>query len=295
MRITNKLGLPEAFRKACEVKHRQGDYSVTQLLKPAQEIALSIMLDSVLEDDCADRFWAVFGTAVHKVFEGEKEAGVLNEAFLEADIDGHKVTGQADIVDFNENIIKDYKTCSVWKFRLPDSDFSDWENQLRAYCYLWNKAHENCWENNIYYIDRGQIIAILRDWSQTEAERDKEYPQSPVQVVNFSFTPEQLEAVAEEWSQKISDVEFLIGQCMKNGIKEMGFCPDKDTWTTQTTWAVMKEGRKSAVRVFDNKEQAEELAGTDKTYSVQERKGEHKKCERYCIIAKNGFCRGCKK
>ena len=286
MKITNKRGLPEAIRKACEShEHRRADYSVTELLKDAQEIAYLKMLDPILEDDCADRMWSIFGTAVHKVLEEQETEGVKNEVYLTTEVLGKVVSGIADVIDTLKKKIVDYKTASVWKFKIKPCDFSDWCNQLRAYLYL-------------YYVVTGEmyfdaeIIAILRDWSQTEADRDCEYPQSPVQVVKFHFTKEEILKVKDEWEAKIGDVEMLIRQAM-NG-QQIGFCSDDSTWTTETTYAVMKVGRKTALRVFKTKEEAEELAQTEKGAYVEERKGEHKKCSRYCLVARNGFCRGAK-
>ena len=51
----------------------------------------------------------------------------------------------------------------------------------------------------------------------------------------------------------------------------------------------MKEGRKTAVGVFDTKDEAEEkLAELDKKHYIEYRKGESKKCADYCN-ARN-FC-----
>ena len=46
--------------------------------------------------------------------------------------------------------------------------------------------------------------------------------------------------------------------------------------------AVMKKGRKSAVRVLDSEEEAQKLAMDDKALYGEVRKGASKKCEGYC-------------
>lgn len=286
MKITNRRNLPEAIRKACEShEHRRADYSVTELLKDAQEIAYLKMLDPILEDDCADRMWAIFGTAVHKVLEEQETEGVKNEVYLTTEVLGKVVSGIADVIDTLKKKIVDYKTASVWKFKIKPCDFSDWSNQLRAYLYLYYVVTGEMYQD-------AEIIAILRDWSQTEADRDCEYPQSPVQVVKFHFTKEEILKVKDEWESKIGDVEMLIRQAITG--HNIGVCSDDSTWTTEPTYAVMKEGRKTALRVFKTKQEAEELAQTEKGAYVEERKGEHKKCSRYCLVARNGFCRGAK-
>ena len=85
---------------------------------------------------------------------------------------------------------------------------------------------------------------------------------------------------------------MLIRQAMSG--QQIGFCSDDSTWTTETTYAVMKEGRKTAIRVFNTKEEADSLVYKTGCYYVEERKGQHKKCEKYCLVARNGFCRGVK-
>lgn len=286
MKINNSKRLPEAIRKACEShEHRSGDYSVTMLLKDAQEITYLKLLDSVLEDDCSDRLWAIFGTAVHKMLEVKEVEGVDNEVYMTTEVHGRTVSGMADVIDHNNEKIVDYKTASVWKFKIKPCDFSDWREQLKAYLFLYGE------NTGIRYYD-GEIVALLRDWSQTEAERDSEYPQSPIQTVNFHFTDKELDAVRDEWEAKIGGVEMLIRQAMRG--EKIGYCSDKSTWTKETTFAVMKEGRKSAIRVFNNREDAEAFSEIEKGSFVVERKGEHTKCEKYCLVAKNGYCRGCK-
>lgn len=284
MIITNKYGLPEQVRRACAVQsHRQGDYSVTQLLKGSKEIAMEKLLGNILEDDCIDRFWALFGTAVHKVLENEVVDGVHNEVFMEVEIAGKTVTGTADVIDMKNGIIKDYKTCSRWKFVF--NDFSDWRDQIKGYLYLVYAKYKLLWT-------KGEIVAVLRDWSQTDAKRDVTYPQKPIMTVPFTYTEEEIKAVGEEWETKINDVENCLSWIIKSGESSCPCCSDEETWTKPTTYAVMKEGRKTAVRVFESEEEANTFAATDKTYSVIKREGGHTKCENYCIIAKNGYCRG---
>ena len=283
MKITNRFNLPEAIRKACEFnEHRKADFSVTELLKAPQEIAQAIILDKFLEDDCMDRIWAIFGSACHKVLEEKDVQGVENEVYMVAHVGLYKVSGSADVIDFNKKQIQDYKTCSAWKFRLSDADFTDWREQLRGYLYLLYATRGELFL-------KGEIVAILRDWSQTEAGRSADYPQKPVQVVGFSYTQDEIMSVPNQWLEKIHDVVDCIHNIYWG--REIGFCSDKDCWTTPTTYAVMKEGRKSAVKVFDSEGEAEAFA-KDNDYYVVKREGEHRKCKNYCLIARNGYCRG---
>jgi hypothetical protein len=67
---------------------------------------------------------------------------------------------------------------------------------------------------------------------------------------------------------------------------ELPLCTDADRWVRGDKWAVMKEGRKTAVRVYDNSEEAIALALTDSKFNVVERKGEPVRCTgNFCGVA----------
>jgi hypothetical protein len=62
-------------------------------------------------------------------------------------------------------------------------------------------------------------------------------------------------------------------------------CTDEDRWMKETTYAVKKEGRKTAVRVFKTMEEAVELA-KEKDHYVETRPGEPIRCTgNYCGVA----------
>ena len=70
MTITNKLGLPEGFVRACETTahNRPGHVSATTLLKGTKEIVLTQRHWDELEDDVADRVWAIWGSGCIRSF-----------------------------------------------------------------------------------------------------------------------------------------------------------------------------------------------------------------------------------
>ena len=65
---------------------------------------------------------------------------------------------------------------------------------------------------------------------------------------------------------------------------DLPLCSAEDRWQKDNAWAVMKEGRKSAVRVFDNEKDAKELNKTDAKFYIEFRKGESVRCEKYCLV-----------
>ena len=76
-------------------------------------------------------------------------------------------------------------------------------------------------------------------------------------------------------------------------------CSDKERWAKEDKWAVIKKGNKKAFRVFNNKQDAENLVYdlSDKlaldvhkrNHDIEFRKGEYTRCKsNYCGVA--DFC-----
>ena len=69
-------------------------------------------------------------------------------------------------------------------------------------------------------------------------------------------------------------------------------CTPEERWSTPTKWAVMKEGRKTAVKVCATEEEAQsfidDLEKDKDKHTIEVRPGIDKKCEDYCPCA--SFC-----
>ena len=63
--------------------------------------------------------------------------------------------------------IIDYKTTSAWT-TVFQSQIKEWTEQLNCYAYLYRTQG--------FSVDKLEIIAIYRDWSRTNALKDKNYP-----------------------------------------------------------------------------------------------------------------------
>ena len=86
MQITNKLNLPYGLVKAVspDPHNKPGEISATTLIQGTKQVILTQRHWNELEDDVADRIWAVFGTAVHALLVKEKMSSVklnLNRKF----------------------------------------------------------------------------------------------------------------------------------------------------------------------------------------------------------------------
>ena len=277
MKITNKFNLPQALVDAVKNhEHRKGNFSVTQLLKGSTEIALEMMYKDKLEMDVADMFNMLLGTAVHQLLEEQRQDGILNEYYMEVpSFAGFTVSGTADVIDMIIGEIRDYKTCASWK--IIYKDFDDWKRQGKAYCYLWHVLTGKLYTHF-------KIVAVIKDFSQTEAEKKSDYPQKPIITISFEYTYEEIMGVGEEWEEKIIEV------LQKLSSQYFGECSAEERWAKPAKYALMKKGRKTAVKLFDTEMDALIAKGQDPTLYVEYRAGEDTKCDKYCVSGKCGLC-----
>lgn len=279
MTTTNNAGLPQAFVNfVSNVRHnRPGTLSATTLLKGDKEIVLYDRHFDELEQDAADLVWASFGTAFHAIMEKQDTEAFKEEAF-EVEVEGWKVTGRVDFYDMKNETLGDYKTASVWK--VIYGDFADWKNQGLTYAWLMKQHGLN--------VKRCEFTAFLKDHSKTEAKRKPDYPQVPVFKYAFDVTESDLEETEARIKAKIRSVT----EAYKLGDDDIEPCTAEERWETATKYAVMKEGRKTAVKLCDDRATADlylsQTGGTTAGLYVQERKGESKKCADYCPCAE--FC-----
>ena len=279
MIITNKYNLPEAFVKAIQNSRHNADkcLSATTLLKGTKEIILTDRHFDEIKVDAADEVWAVFGTAVHAILEHQEDEAFKEESFSVGVFD-YKVTGKVDRYDMKNETIEDWKTASVWKVLYKD--FDDWKKQGLIYAYLLKQSGLN--------VRHIRFIALLKDHSKTEAKRRADYPQSPVYIYEFDVLPEELTGIEALIKAKVLEVSCNADKADD----EIAGCTPSERWSTDPKFAVMKEGRKTAVKVCDTEEEAlnfiEELEKDKDKHFVEERKGVDKKCEDYCLCS--AFC-----
>lgn len=276
MKVKNKMGLPEALVKAVTIDrhNKDGEYSATTLLKDPAEVMLMKRHFDEIEVDAADSIWAVFGSAVHYIFEKQNDNAFKEERF-EVPVLNSKVTGRVDNYDMENEILADFKTASIWK--VTYNDFDDWRKQGLVYAYLMKKSGLN--------VKKCRFIALLKDHSKSKAKIDSSYPQSPVYVYEFDVTDKDLEEIEKFIFNKVADFE----KAEKIPDEELPACSKEARWATDDKFAVMKTGRKTAIKLFDNREEAEKnMAALGGTY-IEERKGESRKClDGYCAC--RNFC-----
>jgi|TARA_R110000824_G_scaffold222554_1_gene410225 hypothetical protein len=249
--------------------------SATGLMRPARMSALFDHYDDQIQRDVTTEVWSLFGRAVHWILEqGETEGYITEERFF-ATCEGWRVSGQLDVQETQEDgsrVIQDYKTRKVYGVMHGGS--AD-EEQLNIYAWL---ARQNGIE-----ISGLQIINLIKDWSKHQVNRVAGYPERDVHIQNINmWTPEEADAFVRE--------RVLIHKRARDG--DLPECTDDERWYRGEKFAVRKEGRKTAVRVFNLKEEAETfisaLKDNDK-HSVEHRLGINMRCESYCDVSEYCF------
>ena len=273
MKVTNRMNLPKAFVKAVttEKHNADGSYSATTLLKGTCETILSKRHWDEITVDAADSIWTVWGTAVHAIFEKIEDEG-FKEEFFSTKISNSIITGRIDYYNMDKQELCDYKTASTWKIQF--NDFSDWYKQGMIYAYLMNKAGLN--------VKRCRFIALLKDHSKSKARTDSAYPQSPVYIYQFDVTADALKDIEIYINSRVAELE--AAELKKD--EELQPCSKEERWASDDKYAVMKSGRKSAIKVFDTEEEAKAKLEELKGEYVEHRPGESRKCADYCNVCK---------
>ncbi len=287
MKYTNKHNVPQEIINAVHndsYSRGKATISATGLLQPPRIRLLAQEHYEELTIDISDEIWKLLGQSVHTILEraNEENEDTITEQRMYAIVKDWTISGQTDSIDIKNNILKDYKITSAWSIvsALQDGK-KDWEQQLNIYAYLYR-------QNTGKTIDQLNIIAIARDWNRNQYLRSGgDYPPSPITVLNIDlWSDEEQQAFIEERVSihQEAEVQYLIND-------ELPLCTDEERWRRKDTYRVEKKGRKTAVRVLDTQEEADEYIGghkDSKLLKVVEAKGECVRCANYCDVAE--FC-----
>ena len=277
MKVTNVHNVPKPLVTLAEKEYYskgKADYSVTELMSPPRVRRLKEKHDANLVQDVSQMLWPLLGSALHVVMERGITDGWVTEERLFASVDGVTLSGAIDIQEETPEgiIIHDYKFTSAWAVM---NEKIDWEQQLNVYKWLVETTKNK-------KVAGLRICALIRDFNRHDTGRAG-YPQSPIHVVEIpmwdSFKAETYirERLNTHMDSKVS--ADLGGDLPK--------CSPDERWMSETTYAVRREGRKTAIRVFKSIDEANELATKEKGY-VETRLGEPKRCTgNYCGVAEH--------
>jgi hypothetical protein len=267
MKLTNVKNLPQSIVNAVQNdKYSRGkaDFSVTGLLAPAFQRRL--MRDHEYSEDVSDRIFALLGQSVHSILERGKGEGDFVEERITIPVIvnqiSYMVSGQFDLL--SNGALYDFKITTTWKRKGSD----EWTAQLNMLRFLVasNGRHPE--------ITSLGIIAIYRDWSKAESLRNADYPQTQVEIIPVEMWPHE------------KTQEFIVERIKAHIDQNPPVCSDTERWAVQGKFAVMKEGRKSAVRLLDTKDEADKMAADlGKGHGVVERPKRYPRCESYCPVS----------
>ena len=274
MKITNKHNVPlPLVTLASREYYSKGksQYSVTELMSPPRIRRLREQYDDAIEQDVSDMLWSMLGSALHVVMERGQTPGFITEQRLFYEVDGVTISGAIDLQEETPFgvIITDYKFTSAWAVM---QEKLEWVQQLNVYRFLVEKVKGK-------KVVGLRICALVRDFSRHETKEG--YPKAPIEMVDLEVWPlEKTEAYIRERleAHRISKVDHDLGD-------ELAPCSNEDRWMSETVFAVKREGRKTAIRVLKDEEEAKALAEKEKGY-VETRLGEPRRCTgNYCGVA----------
>ncbi len=277
MILTNHLNLPEQIVNAVKKDdyNNNGTYSATTLLKDPKEIILFNRHKDEITEDVSEHVYSLLGTSVHYILEKAEEGeNQFKEERLYYKFGDDTISGKFDFYDMEEEMLGDYKVTTVYKYLLGDNEH--YRFQLLTYAYLLRKNGFPC--------KGGRIYQIFRDWQRSKAKFDKSYPQKPVNVITFRFYDKDFAYIENEIQQRLANIH----KYEDFADDEIPICSKENRWATDDKFAVMKKGRKSAMRVLNSKEEAEEWMKNNGGEFIQERPAESRKCVDYCSCCE--FC-----
>lgn len=262
---TNHHNLPAALVAAVtnDAYRGGGDISVTKLIDAPQRRVLGLRHAADIRVDVSERIWALLGQAVHHILE-RAGTDTLVEQRLFADIGGWKLSGQFDRLHLGDKTLSDYKVTSTYKAQGDEQ----WTRQLNILRWL---AHQNG-----IAVDTLEIVAIFRDWRRSEAERNPQYPQQAVAVIPIPV-----------WTLAYTE-QFIAERVTAHQLAQGGQdtpCTDDERWYSGTSYALMKQGGKRALKVADT---VEALGEPTADQHIVTRPGVYRRCASHCEVS--AFC-----
>ena len=241
--------------------------SVTTLLRPAHQVRLQYRHRGETVTDPMDWIPAMLGTAWHAYVEKFAAHGVSEQPF-HAVLAGWTITGIPDWYDPATGVLRDHKTTRMWSKVFGKRE---WEEQLN--CYRWLLAM-----NGIKVSDL-EIHALYVDWSASMAERNIDMPRERVEVLSVAAWP-------------LPDVERFIRERIARLVdwdtdKQVPICSPEERWERGECWAVMKPGRKRALKRCTSLIEAQGIVEKEAGLYVEHRPGVPVRCA-YCSVRE--FC-----
>jgi len=275
MKITNKQNLPAPIVALVSRNYYSkgaSQYSVTELMSPPKIRRLREQYDAEMEIDVTKMIASQLGTFMHGKLEAKECEGYTNEERIFTEVDGVVISGAIDLQQQVEGgvVIIDYKFVKAWSVKQGKDD---WTTQLNIYKWLVESVKR-------VPVKGLQICAIIKDFSPYDTSEG--YPEAEAVMIDI---PMWDSVTTEAYVRKRLEMHRNAKVNHEFG-EELQACTDEERWMSETVFAVKREGRKSAIRLFKTIEEATELAEKEKGY-VETRKGEPKRCTGdFCGVSK---------
>lgn len=279
MIITNETNLPASVYAAVAsdgYSRGHADISVTDLIAPPRMVALREQYDASLRVDAADMAAPFIGTSVHEKLEKHKQTKE-SEQRVYIDVLGWVVGGKPDHFDPATGKLDDYKVIKPEEYIYGLKD--EREQQLNIYAEMLRL--------NGYTVNSLNAVLFIIGFNWAKQERDHRYP--PRSIVEVP-----IEMWARERVQQFVHDRVRLHQAARTALPN---CTDEERWL-RTTYAIMKEGRKTAIRTFSEEIEAEEwgiengvaeLGASGVSWipghRLEHRPGKPLRCIRYCVAA----------
>jgi len=286
-------GLPEILKAAIfghEYKKTPGRYSVTELVNPPLISALK-RVHTGIKIDPEDRIFAFMGSGVHlAIEEAFNEFGanldghriIELEGFVKCDLDGYEIVGRYDCIEETpdgEIRLWDWKTAKAGMYRIlrRQGDKPEWKKQLQIYAAILTEFYGRV-------IDRIAVGVLFKDYSKMQRERVRDYPPSGAIWLEWEFSSDEVPEILDWVVSRIGEIEMNI-HALENGNVPPVICSPDERYE-EPAFAVMREGRKTAIRRFHNQGQAEEeMYRLGKGHYVEQRPIMWNRCRHYCDVA----------
>ena len=279
MELTNKHNLPKPIVSAVSNDQywNPADIGTTTLISPPRIRVLKKR--NHLTEDVSDLIYPLCGNNTHAILERITDINCLKEWRFYLDVFGWLISGQIDLYEYDTRTLSDYKLTSMWSF--IHGAKPEHIAQMNINKYLIEKSPYK----DFLPIEKLQIVMIFRDWSKIKASYDASYLQSQVGVQDIPIWP--VEIVEQYVFMRV----LLHQEAEETPSDELLECTQEERWEKPTKYAVMKKGRKSAIRVLDENYIAEQYIednNLDDKHYIDVRKGESTRCKHYCYV--NQFC-----
>ncbi|MFH1664904.1 MAG: hypothetical protein ABIA77_02035, partial [Candidatus Omnitrophota bacterium] len=267
MKIINDLGMPDhAFKAICL---RMGRLEPPKL----DYIGVSALMGAPLPRYLHARYWhqlevkasetmnALQGQMGHLLFD-KVETETETEIHLKVEFEGARIMGIADYYDPKLLTLGDAKFKQVNAVTAGTiRGTADLETQLNIYCWMARKMG--------YDVQHLQGDIYINGWTVYKAYGDSAYPKAPYLKLSIPIWEENFTANYVRERIRVHDTRAvnLLNKLgagniyaadihlltdMDAAMFEIPVCTDEERFAQPTKWAVMKEGQKKAVKLFDN-------------------------------------------